>query len=147
MAAPARKYEPDPGLNQDPVNPVPPGLTDPVGPGPAVNDAGSRPIVENQQISRGSGGGVLIAAIIVILAAVAFYMFGPGMAGKAPEGTTAPPAATTESAPANTAPDTGTTTEPNAMAPSAPAEQSVAPKAEAPAEQAPAAQPAPAPAQ
>lgn len=148
MAEPARKYEPDPSLNQDPFNPVPPRLTDPVGPGPAVNDRGDasysdRPVIENRV--RSGGSGVLIAAVIVILAAVAFYIFGPGATSRPAGDTAAPPATTTESAPATTIvpDDSGTATQPNATAPAAPAEQPAAPKAAAPAEQAPATQPAP----
>ena len=37
------------------------------------------PVVDNRQYVRGTGGnGLLIGAVIVILAAVAFYIFGPG---------------------------------------------------------------------
>jgi len=135
MADPARKYDPDPALGQDPFNPAPapiPGL----GPDPVVTEARrGDTIIDNRGVVSGtSGNGLLIGAIIVVLAVVAFFVFGSSF-----RETAAPPAtqpATTEPAAA-----------PNAMAPAAPADQATpAPNAAAPAGTAPApAEPAPAP--
>lgn len=149
MAEPARRY--DPASGQDPLNPVPPLSSDPLAPEPLMTDTGrSAPVVDNRQYVRGtSGNGLLIGAVVVILAAIAFYIFGPGATE-----TVAPPA----EAPATTtapAPDAAAPA-PEATAPAAPADQpapateSVAPAepAPAPAEPAPAQPPAePAPAQ
>jgi hypothetical protein len=144
MANPARKYDPDPTTNQDPFNPAPRPSPDPAAPEPLMTDIGrGDSYVDNRQVVRGtSGNGLLIGAVIVILAAIAFYIFGPGASETvAPPSET--PAATTTPAPA----------EPNATAPAAPADQAApAPQGAAPAEPAPApaepapAQPAPAPA-
>jgi hypothetical protein len=142
MAEPARKYDPDPAAGQDPFNPVPRPSSDPAAPEPLTTDIGrSDPHVDNRPDARGaSGNGLLIGAVIVILAAIAFYIFGPGATE-----TTAPPAET---------PATTTAPAPDATAPAAPADQAApAPQGAAPAEPAPApaepapAQPAPAPAQ
>lgn len=153
MAEPARKYDPDPVVGQDPFNPVPPRLTDPVGADPLMTDIGrTDPVLDNRPVvvSERSGNGLLIGAVIVVLAVVAFYIFGPGSSE-----TVAPPAtqpATTEPAapaPDATAPADPAAPAPNAAAPAetapAPAEPAPAPTNAAPAEPAPA--PAPAPAQ
>jgi hypothetical protein len=142
MADPARKYQPDPTAGQDPFNPAPRPSSDPLEPEPLMTDIGrGDPYVDNRQQVRGtSGNGLLIGAVIVVLAAVAFYIFGPGATE-----TTAPPAE---------APATTTAPAPDATAPAAPADQAApAPQGAAPAAPAPApaepapAQPAPAPAQ
>jgi len=143
MADPARKYDPDPALGQDPFNPAPPRPSlDPAAPEPLTTDVGrDAPYVDNRQVVRGtSGNGLLIGAVIVILAAIAFYIFGPGASE-----TVAPPSET----PATTTAPAPAPAEPNATAPAAPADQTApAPQGAAPAQPAqPApAQPAPAPA-
>jgi hypothetical protein len=133
MADPARKYDPDPSAGQDPFNPAPRPSSDPLAPEPLTTDIGrDDPYVESRRDARGaSGNGLLIGAVIVILAAIAFYIFGPGATE-----TTAPPAET----PATTAAPA-----PSGTAPAAPAPQGAAPAEPAPAPAQPA-QPAPAPA-
>ena len=108
MAQPARRYEPDPAAGQDPFNPAPPRSPDPLAPEPLMTDPErDAPVVDNRQYVRGTGGnGLLIGAVIVILAAVAFYIFGPG--------------ATETAAPPAEAPATTTAPAPDASAPAAP---------------------------
>jgi len=156
MADPARKYDPDPALGQDPFNPAPPRPSpDPAAPEPLMTDMSrGDSYVDNRQVVRGtSGNGLLIGAVIVILAAVAFYIFGPG-AGETVAPPTETPATTTAPAPAPAEPNATAPADPNATAPAAPADQAApAPQGAAPAEPAPApaepapAEPAPAPAQ
>lgn len=133
----------------DPLSPVPP-LGDPVTDPryPAAND----PRVEHTTVvqSRGAGNGVLIAALVIVLAALAYFIFAPGT----PQ-TTVPadqPAVSTEPAtpaPANDA-IAPAAPAPDATAPAAPADPvAPAPESSAPTETAPAtpAPAAPAPAQ
>jgi hypothetical protein len=90
----------------DPLNPVPPLGTDPLGTDSRVDN---RTVVQ----SRSSGNGVLIAAVVLVLAIIAYFVFAPGSdtTVNEPAGTTAP--ATTEPAPADPAtPPAGTTTPP-----------------------------------
>lgn len=119
MAEPARRFDPvtDPKLSPaaSTVGVVPPELdpryqpaNDPAAP------VDNRVLVEN----RGAGSGVIIAAIVVVLAVVAYFMFSPGNAPTP----TAPPAPATTAEPAMS---------PAATAPAAPATQ--APAAPAPA--------------
>jgi len=126
MAESARKYDPDPALGQDPFNPAPPRpSSDPLAPELGVTDIGrSDPYIENRQVVRGtSGNGLLIGAVLVILAAIAFYIFGPG--------------ATDTAAPPSETPATTTTPAPDAAAPTAPADQAAPPPENAaPADQA-----------
>lgn len=170
MANPARKFDDprpvDPTVAADPFNPMP-LTTDPVAEQPYANANDPR-IVQNRvdvQSERRTGTSVLIAAVVLIIALIAYMVFAsnPETGTVAPEGSTvtapADPVAPVE--PSAVAP-----AEPNAMAPAdgatgaatgegatnsmAPADPAApAPEAVAPAEPAPApAEPAtPAPAQ
>ena len=131
MANPARVPDPRP----DPLNPVPPAGADPFTPD-ARNPANtSDPNVVNRVETRSGGSSVLIAAIVLVLAVIAYFIFAPGT-GETPPAPGEPATTTTE--PATPAPD--------ATAPAAPADPAApAPDAAAPAEPAPApAEPAPA---
>lgn len=129
MANPPNNPDPLDPLRNDPLNPVPPRAD---------------PIAENRLASRPGGSGWLIALIVVILAIVAYYVFGrtgveapPATPPAASDTAPAPAPSTTEPAPA--APSDST------MKPAAPAETAPAAPAPAPAAPAPA-EPAPAPA-
>ena len=139
MANPARI--PDP--RTDPLNQAPVGV-DPLTTDPRFNPANTTadPRVVNRVETRSGGSGVLIAAIVLVLAVVAYLVFAPGSST-----TTAPttPATTGESttAPAATAPATTDSAAPAPSGTMAPADT----MAPAPAEPAPATTaPAPAPA-
>ena len=95
MANPQRV--PDP---QDPMNPVPPLSSDPFD--QRLNPANTQDPRYKQTIlqERSGGTGVLIAAVVLVLAVVAYFVFAPGT-GNTP--TTDQPATTTE--PAAPAPD------------------------------------------
>ena len=152
MANPARVPDPRP----DPLNPVPPAGADPFTPearNPANN---SDPRVVNRVESRSGGSSVLIAAIVLVLAVIAYFVFAPGSdnapvepattttepAAPAPDATA--PAAPAPDATAPAAPADPVTPAPDATAPAAPADPAApAPDASAPAP----AQPAPAPAE
>lgn len=159
MANPARRYEErtDRATNTaDPLNPVPP-TTDPAA--DTRFSAANDPRVDNNTVvqSRSAGNGVLIAALVIVLAVIAYFIFAPGT----PE-TTVPPAdqPATTGEPATPAPDAAApapdatapaTPAPDATAPAAPTDQPApAPESNTPAETAPAtpapATPAPAPA-
>ncbi|MGD9915240.1 MAG: hypothetical protein AB7S80_14250 [Rhizobiaceae bacterium] len=171
MANPARKFDDprpvDPTVAADPFNPMP--LTpDPVADQPYANANDPR-IVQNRvdvQSERRTGTSVLIAAVVLIIALVAYLVFAsnPESGTVAPEGsavtTPADPVAPAEPnaiapaepmAPADTGAATGEAGSgaTNSMAPADPA--APAPEAVAPAEPAPApgepATPAPAPAE
>jgi hypothetical protein len=152
MANPQRV--PDPRYT-DPADPVSRAGVDPLV-DPRVAPANSQiPPSERTVVKQRSGGsGVLIAAVVLVLAVIAYFIFAPGAeapapatdqpattsepAAPAPEATPAPDA-TAPAAPADTAPPA-----PDATAPAAPAEPAApAPDATAPAEPAPA-EPAPA---
>jgi hypothetical protein len=164
MANPSRI--PDPRLN-DPANPSTPVGVDPLSSDPRLNPANSQDprVVDNRNVveSRGAGSGVLIAAVVLVLAIIAYFVFAPGTdtavtptddtvttepATPAPDATAPAPDATAP-APDATAPADPATPAPDATAPEAPADPATpAPDATAPAEPAPApAEPAPAPAQ
>lgn len=149
MANPDRV--PDPRLT-DPLDPVPPAGVDPLNPRPTTADprytaANAAPGVVNRVETRSAGSGVMIAAVVLVLAIIAYFVFAPGSETPAPTD----PAVTSEPA----APATDTATPPAATAP-APAESTApaapadpvapAPTDTAPAEPAPAAPAAPAPA-
>ncbi|WP_394888142.1 hypothetical protein ACG873_23650 [Mesorhizobium sp. AaZ16] len=153
MANPSRI--PDPRLN-DPENPSTPVGADPLSSDPRLNPANSQDprVVDNRNVvqSRGAGSGVLIAAVVLVLAIIAYFVFAPGTdTAVTPTGdtTTTEPAtpAPDATAPATPAPD-ATAPAPDATAPAAPADPATpAPDATAPAEPAPApAEPAPTPA-
>lgn len=139
MANPARV--PDP-RHSDPLNPVPPA-TDPFAADMRDPANTSDPPVVNRVEARSGGSSVLIAAIVLVLAVIAYFIFAPGTS-ETPPAPAEPSVTTTEPAPAAPAPDA---TAPDAMAPAdpaAPAPDAVAPAPEEPApmESAPA-EPAP----
>ena len=148
MANPVRNYDDprtrDPRVAADPLNPIPPLGPDPRTPEPRIasNDPvpGSTTVVRSD---RGAGTGVLIAAAVIVLAVIAFFVFGRGGADLPADTTAAPeqPAVTEPAAPGAAAPEATAPAEP--AAPAQPAPQAAEP---APAEPAPA-QPAPAPPQ
>jgi len=124
----------------NPGNPDPndPRLTDPLN--PARQHGNGDPVIDNRTTvgSRGSGSGWLIAAIVVVLAIVAYFVFGRSAEAPSPG---EPPAAG-ETAPAQPAPSDGGTMKPAEPAPAPatpPANNSTEP---APATPAPATPPA-----
>jgi hypothetical protein len=131
MANPSRIH--DPRLD-DPINPATTPGVDPLTINPRLDPANSQdPRVANSTVvqSRSGGTGVLIAAVIIVLALAAYFLFAPGS-----QTTVVPtePAVTTE--PATPAPD--------ATAPAAPGDTiAPAPDATAPAEPADPVAPAP----
>jgi hypothetical protein len=141
----------DARLAEDPINPVPPLGPDPRTPEPrfASNDPtpGSTTVV---QADRGVGTGVLIAAVVIVLAVVAYFVFGRGGTDVPSETVVTPeqPAVTEPAAPGAAAPDATAPADqaapaPEAAEPAAPAPQAAEPVEPAPAEPAPT-QPAPA---
>ena len=153
MAEPARRYdERTDGAPRaaDPINPVPPLTSDPAA-DPRYRPAND-PAVDNRTVvqSRSAGNGILIAALVVVLAVIAYFIFAPGgdVAGPVDEPAVtsepAAPDATAPAAPADTAAPAADATAPDAAAPAAPAEE---PAATAPADTAPATPAEPAPAQ
>lgn len=118
MAEPARKlhdYANDPKHVSDPVGtPV-----DPLD--PRVTNA-SDDIVDNRRVveGRGAGNGAIIAAIVLVLAVIAYFVFAPGTSETpAPSEpvTTSEPAAPAPDATAPAQPATPPATEPNATEP------------------------------
>jgi hypothetical protein len=147
MANPARV--PDP-RHTDPLNPVPPAESDPFTPDARKPTDTSDANVINRVEGRSGGSSVLIAAIVLVLAVIAYFVFAPGT-GNTPAPGEQPATTTTEPAtpaPDATAPATPTTPAPDATAPAAPADPAApAPDAAAPAPAEPAPAPAPAPAE
>jgi hypothetical protein len=146
MATPVRSSDPrDPRL--DPMSPIPPADSDPLNPRTVDPRIDNRPTMQSK-----TSNGILIAAVIAVLAVIAYFMFAGGSPTPTDE---ASPPATTEPAPTEPAPaepatppaaDT-TAPAPDATAPAepAPAPAEPAPTGTAPAEPAPApAEPAPA---
>ncbi len=136
MANTARRYEdPVDGVPRavDPLNPVPP-ITDPASE-PRFTPAND-PRIEKTTVvqSRGGGTGLMIAALVIVLAAIAYFMFAPGtpqtsVPADQPAMTNEPVTPTPAPAPA---PDASTTTPaPDATAPAAPAPDATAPTAPA----------------
>ena len=143
MANPARIPD-DPRVVEDPANHLPPLGADPLSPEPrlAANDPDvvQTRIVQNE---RSGGTSVLIAAVVIALAVIAYFLFAPG-ASETPapdQPTAAEPAAPDATAPA--APADNATPAPSDTAPAAPADNNAAPASDAPAQPAPA-EPAPA---
>ena len=149
MADPARV--PDPRLS-DPLNPNSP--RDPLNPDrTAAND----PRVVNRVETRSGGSSIMIAAVVIVLAIIAYFVFAPGTdtavdtdqpAATDTDITVTPPADPATPAPDATAPADPATPAPDATAPADPA--APAPDATAPADPAApapdATAPAPAPA-
>jgi hypothetical protein len=126
MAEPARKlhdYANDPKHVSDPVG----GPIDPLD--PRVTNTTTNP-VDNRRVveGRGAGNGAIIAAIVVVLAVIAYFVFAPGTsetpAPNEPATTSEPAAPATPApeatAPAEPAPDAATPA-PDATAPTEPA--------------------------
>lgn len=123
MANPARI--PDPRL--DPVDQVPPS-TDPLTPDPRLSPANSSdPRFVNRVESRGMGSGVLIAAIVLVLAVVAYVIFAPGSGTNVPAAPDTPAVTEPAPPPAAPAPDAAAPAAPDAAAPAAPAPDATAP--------------------
>jgi hypothetical protein len=164
MANPVRNYDDRPETGPravDPLNPVPPLASDPVAGDPRLQPAND-PRIDNRTSvdARRGGNGILIAALVAVLAVIAYFIFAPGAPDTAtptdPAVTTDPstpaPDAAAPAAPADTttpAPDATAPAAPTDTAPAAPADNAApAPDAAAPTETAPATPaPAPAPAQ
>jgi hypothetical protein len=142
MANPARipdprdpqPFNPTAPIGLDPLNPDPRPMPD-----PRLNPANDPRIADRTVVrSRSAGSGVMIAAVVLVLAIIAYFVFAPGtQTTVAPEQPTATESATppaTAPAPEATAPaapaDT-TAPAPNAAAPAAPAEPAPAPAAPA----------------
>ena len=109
MANPARIPD-DPRVVEDPANHLPPLGADPLSPEPrlAANDPDvvQTRIVQNE---RSGGTSVLIAAVVIALAVIAYFLFAPGASETpAPDQPTAAepaaPDATAPAAPQSTAP-------------------------------------------
>lgn len=156
MANPDRV--PNPRLT-DPLDPAASVGTDPLDPRPTTADTrytaanAGQPGVVNRVETRSAGSGVMIAAVVLVLAIIAYFVLGPGTETPAPTdpAVTSEPATPVAPAPDATAPAPAETApapaEPNATAPAAPADPvAPAPTDAAPAETAPAAPAAPAPA-
>ncbi len=144
MANPARV--PDP-RHTDPLNPIPSAGADPFTPDARNPANSSDPRIVNRVETRSGGSSVLIAAIVLVLAVIAYFIFAPGSdnAPVAPgePATTTEPAAPAPDATAPAAPATPAAPAPDVMAPAAPADPAApSPDAAAPAP----AEPAPAPA-
>lgn len=158
MANPDRV--PDPRLN-DPLNPMPPAGSDPSD--PRLNPANAQPGGPDNRVvvQSNRGSGILIAAVVLVLAIIAYFLFVPGgtdttgvAPGEQPTATEPATPAPDATAPATPAPDATApaTPAPDATAPAepAPAPATPEPDASAPAEPAPttpAPETAPAPAQ
>jgi len=150
MADPARRIDEtradQPPISPDPFNPLPPLTPEEAAAEQRYANANERRI-ENRvdvQAERRTGTSVLIAAVVLILALIAYLVFASGTPDTAlpPEG----PAMTEPAGEAAPAPNATAPAEPNAMAPAEPnamAPAETAPEGAAPAEPT-AAAPAPA---
>lgn len=132
----------DPRVVEDTFNPIPPLGPDPRTPEPRIasNDPapGSAAVVRTD---RGAGTGVLIAAVVIVLAVIAFFVFGRGGADVPADTTAAPeqpavtePATPGAAAPAATPPADQAAPAPEATEPAAPAPQATQPAQPAPAQ-------------
>ena len=74
MANPARVPDPRP---TDPLNPVPHSGADPFNPDPRNPANSQEPHIINRVESRSGGSGVLIAAVVLVLAVIAYFVFAP----------------------------------------------------------------------
>jgi hypothetical protein len=146
MANPQRI--PDPRI--DPIDPAPRSV-DPLSPDPRLTPANSEQPQTFTRVEQRSGGtGVLIAAVVLVLALIAYFAFAPATDDTAvvpaDPAVTEQPAAPAPDATAPAAPADPAAPAPDATAPAAPADPAApAPESSAPAEPAPA-EPAPAPA-
>lgn len=141
MANPARKYDDpqDPRLVNDPLNPTPPLGPDPLTAEPRLSTDRPRPEDPVMRSDRGMGTSVLIAAIVLVLAVIAYFAFGPR--GTETVTPTQQPAATEPATPATPAPESTApaTPAPSNSAPAQPAEPAPAqPNPATPAQPAPA---------
>lgn len=128
----------------DPFNPLPLG-PDPLTPEPRYDDADPR-VVNNRvdvQSERRTGASVLVAALVVVLAMVAYFAFSSNPGTDSGTTATIPPAVETVPPPASGAPGAGPGDLPAETAPAPSGEGGLAPEGEAPANPAPVA-PAPA---
>lgn len=148
MANPARI--PDP-RSEDPIDPAARPSIDPVTGEPRTAANHDRAGVVNRVETRSGGSSVLIAAVVIVLAVVAYFVFAPASDDGVVE--TPAPAVTTEPAPEAEAPAAPADTvepvapaAPEATAPEAPAD-TTAPAPDATAPEAPADSTAPAPAE
>lgn len=154
MADPARRTDETradlPPMSTDPFNPVPPLVPEETIAEDRYANANDPRVVNRVDIQaeRRTGTSVLIAAVVLILALIAYLVFASGTpdtalppespAVTAPAGEAAPapnamaPAEPNAMAPAETAPEGAAPAEPNAAAP-APAEPAPAPATPAPA--------------
>jgi hypothetical protein len=135
MADPARRpdYE-TPRPPQDPFNPIP--AADPAVP-PEPLDLDQPNVVIEERSGLSAANIVLIAAIVLVLGAVGFYIFGSGAPGSSPTAQAPAPAATDTTTTSSTKPPADTGGGGNTAAPA----DKAAPAAPKPVE------PAPAPAQ
>ena len=116
MADPARRPDYDtPRPPQDPFNPIPPAdHAEP--PEPADLD---RPnVVVEDRSGLSAANMVLIAAIVLVLGAVAFYIFGPGAPQTSPTAQAPQPAATDSTTTSSTKPPADNGAAGNTAAPS-----------------------------
>ncbi len=131
----------NPARNPDPVDPET-RSTDPLAPDPRATTTNSKTV--NRVESRSAGTGILIAAVVIVLALIAYFAFAPGdevdgVPGDAtvteqPADVVPAPDATAPAAPADTAP-ADTAPAPDATAPEAPADTTApAPESSAPAD-------------
>lgn len=142
MANPARKHDDQADITPrmaDPLNPIPPGATaDPVDDPrfhPANDPRLDDPIVQQRPV----GSGVLIAALVIVLAAIAYFVFAPGTpSSTVPADQPATTSEPTQSAPApapaenNAAPaPADNTTAPAGSSATPPAENNAAPAPDA----------------
>lgn len=124
MANPARKYDDpqDPRLVNDPLNPTPPLGPDPLGAEPRMSTDRPRPEDPVVRSGRGMSTSVLIAAIVLVLAVIAYFAFGPR--GTETVTPTQQPAATEPATPSAPAPESNapaTTAPSNSAQPTEPA--------------------------